>query len=452
MTVQTPAPPSSEGGLFTVLDPATAPTSGRHRRVVTVLRLVRIGLVLALGLTGGLGVVATVMQAAAVDHIESRVQPLTTQAATVYRALAAADATAISELVGGGVAANTLRQQVDDDLAAAATGLSAAAGLAEDDGTRTAIATLSQQLADYTALIELARSNYRQELPVGASYLRDASDLMQGSMLPLAESLLQRQARLLEDAKPGPATLVVSGAALLAAGAAVLVLGWLQVWCARRFRRSWNPGLLVATAVMVLGATGCVTAWSTSAAHLERAQASSAAISNALVPGQIAALQARAADGLALLTLDGDRREEEYRARILRLARDEGRAGALGAARRLVVSPDAAAALRTAADTASAYDRAHARIRQASADGDYAETLRLAFSTAARDGDSAANAFIRLDTALTQAVDAEHASFAADIVRAGRWRGGLGWVSALLALTALGATLLGLHPRIKEFR
>jgi hypothetical protein len=96
------------------------------------------------------------------------------------RALADADATVVSGYLSGGDESTAARQRYDDDIAAAASGLAAAAGRADDPATADRVAELARQLPVYAGLIEQARANNRQGLPVGASYLGRASDLMQG--------------------------------------------------------------------------------------------------------------------------------------------------------------------------------------------------------------------------------------------------------------------------------
>ena len=52
-----------------------------------------------------------------------------------------------------------------------------------------------QQLAAYTGLVEAARANNRQGFPIGSAYLREASSLMQTSLLPERREDLHRQSR-----------------------------------------------------------------------------------------------------------------------------------------------------------------------------------------------------------------------------------------------------------------
>ena len=47
-----------------------------------------------------------------------------------------------------------------------------------------AIAAIAASLPVYSGLVETARANNRQGFPVGAAYLRDASNLMRGRILP----------------------------------------------------------------------------------------------------------------------------------------------------------------------------------------------------------------------------------------------------------------------------
>ena len=63
-----------------------------------------------------------------------------------------------------------------------------------------AMAQISAQLAAYTALVESARANNRQGFVIGSAYLREASSLMQTSLLPGAEKVYTANLATVEEA------------------------------------------------------------------------------------------------------------------------------------------------------------------------------------------------------------------------------------------------------------
>jgi hypothetical protein len=417
------------------------------RSTPALLRAARLVVVLLLAVTGAIGVVSAGARDAAVTAVTTRIEPLNADAATVYRALADADATVVSGYLSGGDESTAARQRYDDDIAAAASGLAAAAGRADDPATADRVAELARQLPVYAGLIEQARANNRQGLPVGASYLGRASDLMQGTLLPVAESLQERQARKLS------ATFAEAGAlpitALLLTVVALAALVALQVWHAVRFRRVLNAGMVAATVVVLAALGWAAVAGGTAGGHLATSQAHGRAVSEALVPAQIAALQARAAEGLALVRRAGGTSEQAFDDRMQRLARDNSRGGALGAAGRLVLDPTAQARLADAVAATAAYRSAHDRVHDDDAAGRYPDAVRLAVG-AGQDG--ATTAFEQLDGALVAAVDAERAAFAREMAAAQAWRTGLAIGTGVLALAAAVAVAFGLSRRLEGYR
>jgi hypothetical protein len=400
-----------------------------------VLRAARLLVVVLLALAAVIGVAAAAARGAAIDEIAHRIEPLSADTAAVYRTLADADAAVISGFVGGATEPGELRRRVDDDLAVASAGLVRAAGRADDQAGVDAISTLGRQLPEYAGLVELARAS-QGDRATGEAALRRASHLMQTGMLPAAEELLQRQANLLDAAYLSAAAVSVVLLGLVLVLAAVMIA--LQVWMARRFRRGLNLGMVTASAAVVAGALWWTISGFVSANHVAGSQAHGQAISDALVPAQIAALQARTTEGLSLVDGDSARWEPGFDERMRRV---EAAAGP-------VTEPVARARVQEALAGAAAYREAHARVRQAVADGRSADAVRLALST---EPGSAASAFVRLDAGLAAAVDAERASFADRTRRAWVWIRSSGAVIAVLALLGIAATVIGIEARLREY-
>ena len=122
-------------------------------------------------------------------------EPFAYAAQNLYAALSAADAAAASAFLSGGIETGPMRAQYQQALARAASALADATAGTTDIQTRTAMAEISEQLAAYTGLVEAARANNRQGYPIGSAYLREASSLMQTSLLPARREGLHRQSR-----------------------------------------------------------------------------------------------------------------------------------------------------------------------------------------------------------------------------------------------------------------
>lgn len=412
-----------------------------------LLRALQVGLAVLLALAGTVSVVAASDRARATDEITVRLQPLSLDATGVYRSLASADATVTGGFLAGGIEPPAVQARYASDVAAAADGIAHAATQSTDAATSDQVADLGEQLPVYTGLVERARAENRRGLPLGAAYLRRASELMQTSMLPAAEAVQARQARLLDDAHRRAAAFPTG--ALLTTVLALVGLGLAQAWLASRFRRVLNTGLVVATVSVLVGLAWWVVAGLGAGASLRLARAHGETLSDGLGPAQVAALQARASENLALVQRDGGSTEQDFVDRMQRLSRDDGAGGALGAAAALV--PDqwgkdgVAAAVRGALD----YRVAHDQVFQVAAEGKYDEAVRRAESTAP---DGSASAFDRLTVSLDAVSGQQRASFAEAMGTARAWRTGLMAGTALLALLAVVGAVLGVGRRGEEYR
>ncbi|WP_064745183.1 hypothetical protein [Pseudonocardia acaciae] len=422
-------------------------SAGGRYGTPTLLRALQAVLAALLVLLGVAGVLAAQDRVGATDEIATRLQPLSMDATAVYRSLASADATVTSGFLAGGVEPAAVQARYASDVSAAADGIAHAATQSTDAATADRIAALGEQLPTYTGLVEQARANNRRGLPVGAAYLRRASDLMQTSMLPAAESVRARQAQLLDDAHRRAASFPVG--ALLAALLALAGLGLGQVWLARRFHRVLNRGLVVATASVLVGLLWWVAAGIGAGASLRLAHAHGEALNDGLGPAQVAALQARASENLALVQRDGGRTEQDFVDRMQRLSRDDGAGGALGAAAALVPDRGGRDAVLAAVRGAHDYLAAHDRVHAAAVAGRYGDAVRLAESA---QPDGSAAAFDRLTAALDASEHEQRAAFTEAITAAKAWRTGLVAGTGALALLAVVGAVLGIGTRGEEYR
>jgi hypothetical protein len=411
------------------------------------LRLARMILVIGIVLAGVVGVVTANNRVDTTRDIAERLEPLNADVSTLYQSLADADATVAAGFLSGGVEPAEVRARYDSHILTATASLAGAGTQAGAEVvTANRIADITTQLPVYTGLVERARANNRQDLVVGAAYLRRASELMQSSILPEAAEMQRQQASRLNDAYQRAGAVPV--VAFAACGATLAGLIWVQVFLCRRTHRIINIGLVMASAAVLAGLAWWTAAGMASAGSLARSLEHSRAVSDALGPAQIMALQARAVESLGLITRDSGS-ELDFDARMQVLARNGGAGGALGAAEEFASDPQGRALVQAANDAAQGYSSAHEEVRRLDDAGEYIKAVDAAVSTHQA---SAATAFGRLAAALQTAVEYERVAFTRDIDRARGWLTGLPAGIGTLALIAAVGVALGVRQRLEEYR
>jgi len=162
-----------------------------------------------------------------------------------------------------------------------------------------AVAATGAELPVYSGLIETARANNRQGFPVGAAYLREASDLMRARILPAAGRLYAAEAQRLGDNQRTSTSTGGLVAVLIACVAALIVIVGAQVFLARRTHRIFNVLLVVATVVLVGLATWIMIALTSAQDSLARAQRDGSDAVQVLSAARILWLRAQARRRLA---------------------------------------------------------------------------------------------------------------------------------------------------------
>ncbi|MGW1372719.1 hypothetical protein ACWD6P_00345 [Streptomyces sp. NPDC002446] len=398
-------------------------------------------------------------RAAAADDVVARSQPLTSDAASIYRSLADADTTAAADFLAGGEGGKASRVRYGRDIATAA-GLLAKASRSTrgSDDAGEQIARLNRQLPRYTGLVETARANNRQGLPLGGAYLRYANERMRTELLPAARALYDAETeRLAADyaaAEAWPWYAVAAG--VVAIGA----LGWAQRRHYRRTNRVFNRGLLAATAASVAVLLWLVVGHAVARAGLTDSYEHGARSLRVLSEARIEALQARGDENLTLVArgavLTDDQQdfyEVGFRAGVRDLAGtgDHGAAGPgsrLGAALALADDDAGRAPVRDALAHVRQWQARHAQARAADEKGDYDRALEKVIGADGSTGES----FDRVAAGLQRALVHEQGEFRS---AAEGGRGALDGLpvgaGALAALGALGA-VLGIGRRLAEYR
>ncbi|MEU0374117.1 hypothetical protein ABZ070_28460 [Streptomyces sp. NPDC006283] len=411
-----------------------------------IIGAVLAALVLAFGTVAAFEISA---RESAADDVVSRSQPLSADAASIYRSLADADTTASSGFLAGAEEPREVAERYDRDIALASRLLvKAATNTDSSSESGRQIARLNEALPRYTGLIETARANNRLGRPLGGAYLRFANEQMTKDLLPAAQKLYDAEtARLVEDDEDARFWPVLS----LAAGAvAVGALVWAQRRNYRRTNRVFNHGLLAATAATTVVLLWLAVGHTVARAQLNDAEAHGQQSLKVLNDARINSLKARANENLtlvargAVLTNDGksDKYETDYASGMKELGEQ------LQRAERLADDGEGREPVEDAAEGVTEWQERHKDVTRTDRAGDYDGAVRKVVGAEGSTGES----FDRVDAALEKALAHEQREF----TRAARdGRGALAGLpigaAALGVLGAVGA-IVGINRRLSEYR
>jgi hypothetical protein len=431
--------------------PGARPALGGFLRATTTpakLRLLMAGLVVLCLVWGGLAAWVVNMRASGANNVVGTSEPLSLDGQQIYRALSDADATAASAFLSGGLEPVAARHRYQADIAQAAAHLESATAAAGHSPAARDLAKLSAGLPVYTGEVETARADNRLGLPLGAAYLREASALMRGTLLPAARDVSgHANAQLTSDS--GQATgLPLALLLLVAAGILGYVLYRAQRWLYQRTHRRLNRGLVVASVAAVVSLLWLAIAFTVARGDLLQARNHGSAPVAALAGADIAALQARADESLTLIDAGGDDSfEADFKTVEHRLGPGPGTllTAAVTAARG---SPGAGSA-SAAASTATAWYAAHRQVRSLDDNGRHTQAVRLV--TTSGPGHSG-TLFTHLDGSLTAAIAADQVVFRSHAVAGRDVFTGLEVGVILLALIMAAGCFRGLSTRLAEYR
>ncbi len=439
MTVELAHPSSEPLG-------SRSPTESAHPRwwffTTTPGRILAIGIILA-----ALGVASAFATANTIDHrqhtlttVLNHTEPLAHAAGRLYTTLSVADAAAATAFIAQ-AEPQAVRQRYEQAITDAAVAVTRASSGLTDEPLVQLLGRINAQLATYSGLIEIARTNNRAGNPVGSSYLSEASALMQHTILPDAQRLYEATSARVDTETtastrvPAPVILVVAVTVLFGAFA--------HRWLARRTRRRINPGLVaggLAIAVMVvwvgtvlvISTTGSRTAKDTAAESLKT-----------ITSLAITAQQARADETLSLIRRgDEEARKQTFYQRIeamqQQLTEYLSRADAVDRAD-----------LADAGQLLARWRQANDRINSYIAVGNYHAATEVALGGGE---DDSTPAFDRLDSALDKAMQHSRNQLRTDILNARRVLSVAPVGGAVLSVGAALAVMLGLWPRLNEYK
>ncbi|ALG10034.1 hypothetical protein AOZ06_26860 [Kibdelosporangium phytohabitans] len=409
------------------------------RRAPGQLTVLLIVLVLAC-LAAGLGAVLDVQRRQDVlVGVIDRGGPLTGAAVEIYQSLSDANATAASAFLVSGVEPANLRQRYESNINEASAALSTAASGSPTGESAATVTQLAVYLPYYTGLVERAKAYNRQGQPQGAAYLRQASHLVQSTMLPSAQRLFHaettRLAQAQEDA--GVVGWVFLGVGLLVLGGLVAV----QIYLARTTRRVLNAGMLAATVAAVAAISWYGIATTSAADHSVASRQSGSAAVEAFAHARIKALEARSDEALTLVARGNGRSYEDHFVGV----RNELNNGILARAS-AAAGPETAGHIKSAIDAWYGWVDSHKELRSQDDTGSYDDAIRLA--TSGDPGVLSSKVDTELGAAIARAADA----FRREAVEARDAVGGADvGIGVLMVLAALGVWF-GLTLRIREYR
>ncbi len=398
--------------------------------VITVIAAVAVVLCL---LTGLVCVNELSGKTARRDASLQRAEPLDYAAQRLYVALSQADTSAATAFLSGGVESPQVRAQYQQALADAADSLAIATTGTNDPGSRRIVARIDADLPVYAGLVESARVNNRQGFPVGSAYLREASSLMQTSLLPSAAELTtERFAALREDQRAitGPPWPAIGLLLVVMIGAVVATRILL-----RRTNRLFNLGLLFAAGAALVAVVWVVGATFASSGAVDTGAGGPTTRAEDLAQARILGQQARTDETLELITRgDTTSTEADFAAKTASL-RDRLTAGA---------GPNSPLSQQL-----SRWVTGHGVQVQDYNAANYTDAVAQAIGTAPT---ASAATFTGLDTAIGDSLGRTRTQLRDQIASAGdSWIGAAAGTLVLMVFAAV-AVVAGLWPRLKEFQ
>ncbi|TDO49196.1 hypothetical protein EV643_106165 [Kribbella sp. VKM Ac-2527] len=348
----------------------------------------------------------------------------------IHTNLVSANADATNAFLVGGLEPPAQRQHFVDSLAAASKLIAEAATAQPAD--QEALGALNSTLLTYSGLIEQARANNRQGLPIGSQYLKDASATLQNDSLPLLNALVkaneERVGTEFSGVGRGSLWIGLGGLATLA----VLVLA--MVWLARRTHRYLNVPLAAAGVLvlltMIVGGSALTSAGNTAEDVRDNEYADTLALSRA----RIAAYDAKSNESLTLIARGSGAAFETAWKTSAKQVDDQ-----------LAIADNGTPSL----GSWNSYKSIHTQIRTADDGGKWDEAVGKAIGSS---GQTANTTFAQFDKASSTSLTISSSTTRTALTDA---RGGLppiGWLGIPIGIVAALLAAWGMSQRLGEYR
>ncbi|GAB2576415.1 hypothetical protein Aab01nite_13080 [Paractinoplanes abujensis] len=410
---------------------------GRLQLLIAVL----VGFGLLSGLLAG---VAGASARAGTSDLGDRAQPLLVESEAIYAALADADTTAAQAFLAGGLEPSALTRRYDADLERATTALTSAARRTPEDGRAAeAVRNLSAGVAQYSALVATARANNRQGLPIGSSYLSEASRLNRDTLQPQARELFQGAQDEVEDGYSAAGALGWVALLMLSLLILLITLIVTQRYLSRRTQRTFNVPLLAATGLTLVFTIGAIGILAVQQARLDRAANQGSGPMASIAQSRLLTLQARGDEALTLAARAGSGPYEQDFTSVE--ARLNQRGGPM-VNQYDELDPQLGRTMQRASSQFQKYAAIHKDVRALDDNGEYDKAVALAI------GPQTTKVFEDLRGDLDSALENRKAFFTSEIDRAGSGLTLLAVLGPLLAVAICIFAFAGLRARLEEYR
>lgn len=405
-------------------------------------RILTIGIVLAA--LGGISAFAT---STTINHrqqvlttVLNHTEPLSFAAGRLYTTLSVADAAAATAFIAE-AEPPPVRQRYEQAITDAAVAVTRASSGLTDEPQVQLLGRINAQLAVYTGLIEIARTNNRAGNPVGSSYLSEASGLMQSTILPDAARLYRATSERVDVETT--ASTQIPAPVIMVVGTTVVFGAFSHRWLAWRTRRRINPGLVVGALAILVMVVWVGTALTISTTASRSAKDTAAESLKTVTNVAITAQQARADETLSLIRRgDEEKRKQSFYQRIDSMHRQLDQYMSRSDA---VDKPD----LEGADQLLLRWRQANDRISSYISVGNYRAATQVALGSSEEDSTPA---FDKLEDELVKAMDQGRIHLRNDVINARSGLSGAQVGGVVLSLGAAIAVALGLWPRLKEYR
>ena len=351
----------------------------------------------------------------------------------IHTNLVSANADATNAFLVGGLEPPAQRQHFVDSMTQASKLIAEAATAQPAD--QQVLGALNSTLLTYQGLVEQARANNRQGLPIGSQYLKDASASLQNDSLPLLNQLVEanesRVGTEFNGIGNGNLWLIVGGLVTL------LVLGFALYWLAQRTHRYLNLPIAAAAVLVLLTMLVGGTALSGASKDAKDTRGHAYADTLALSRARIAAFDAKSNESLTLIARgSGDAFDKAW-----------GKSAAEVDKQLAIVE---ATAPQLGAPWAQ-YKTNHAAIRDRDAKkGDWDGAVALSIGTAA--GENAATTFATFDKSSAASLDTAGKRVGNELSKARNGLPPIGWLGLPIGIVAALLAAWGMSQRLGEYR
>ena len=418
----------------------------------SVLQLLLISLVAASLVWGVVAALTVAQHASAASEVVSTSEPLSLDAQQMYQSLADADVTAVTAFIAyppGGPTQEPLgvRQRYLADIASAGADLAAlrsAGGAANSGQLSRNLTAISAGLPLYTGFVQQARTWTEGGFPsTGGSLMQDASEEMHLVLLPAANAIYTNENTALTGASAQATGLPL----IIVTVVLAIVIGYVllrsQRWLSRRTHRTINPGLLLASAAIVISTLWLIAAFSAARSDFGKGLGHGSTPAEELAQAGIAAQAGRGDQVLNLISRSGSSSFQQA------FASEQAKIGPGNGTLLAAAVANSTGNVSPAEQDAKTWYTASARVFALDVAANYAAETQAVIGTGS--GSSAAD-FARLEHDLRQAIASDQVVFQSNASSGSGAFGGLEVGVIIAALLMAAGSAWGLSRRLAEYR